>query len=52
MHFLELFKQLQQKFQEISIYFYMMCMHVYVCVDVWRRTRTSAGAHRGHTSHR
>lgn len=38
MHFLEFFKQLQQKFQEIYIYFYMMCMHVYVCVDVWRGT--------------
>lgn len=30
MHLLELFKQLQQKCQEIYIYFYMMCMHVCV----------------------
>lgn len=31
MHLLEFFfKQLQQKFQEIYIYFYMMCMHVCV----------------------
>lgn len=47
MHLLEFFKQLQQKFQEIYIYFHMMCMHVCLCVDVWRRTCTSAGAHRG-----